>query len=244
MTLFLVLLVIFFAVFTQSLAGFGSALVAMSLLPALLGIRVATPLVALIAVTIELFLLLRYRSALNLRAVWRLTLAAVIGIPLGVLALRRVDEGIVLALLGAVIAGYALYGLLNLTLPELKRPAWAYGFGFLAGMLGGAYNTSGPPAVIYGDCQRWSPAEFKSNLQGFFLLSDAIVVATHGLGRNLVPAVLHSYLWALPIIALGILSGISLDRYLDPASFRKVVLALLVLMGLRMLVTSLLSLVE
>jgi uncharacterized membrane protein YfcA len=233
--LVVLLAVIFFAVFTQSLAGFGSALVAMALLPALVGIHVAAPLVALMAGTIELLLLARYRNALNFQAVWRLALASIIGIPLGVLALRQLDERLILALLGVVIAGYALYGLLNFKLPRLSHHAWAYGFGFMAGMLGGAYNTSGPPAILFGNCRQWTPAEFRGNLAGFFLLNDAIVIATHAWGHNMTPVVLHSYLWALPAIGLGLLAGISLDRYLNPEIFRKVVLGLLVVMGVRLI---------
>jgi len=53
-----VVFIIFLAVFTQSLSGFGSALVAMALLPALIGIHQAAPLVALVMATIEIFLLI------------------------------------------------------------------------------------------------------------------------------------------------------------------------------------------
>jgi hypothetical protein len=41
----LLILIVFFAVFTQSLTGFGSGLIAMALLPELLGIQVAALLV-------------------------------------------------------------------------------------------------------------------------------------------------------------------------------------------------------
>ena len=44
----MMVLAIFLAVFTQSLAGFGSALIAMALLPGIVGIQIATPLVALV----------------------------------------------------------------------------------------------------------------------------------------------------------------------------------------------------
>jgi uncharacterized membrane protein YfcA len=236
---FLLLLVIFLGVFVQSLAGFGSALVAMALLPGLIGIRAASPLVALIAGTLELVLLLRYRDALNLQAVWRLGLAAAAGIPVGVLLLSRLNERWVLGALGLVSAGYALYGLLNIRLPELRRPGWAFAFGFLAGMLGGAYNTSGPPAILYGNSRRWGPAEFKSNLQGFFLLTDALVIGSHALGHNLTPVVLRAYVIALPALGLGILAGVSLDRFLKPQGFRKIVLVLLAVMGSRLLLSAL-----
>jgi hypothetical protein len=226
--------VIFFAVFTQSLSGFGVALVAMAFLPGLVGIQEATPLVALVALLLECYLLLRYRADLNLRAVWPIALASVFGIPLGVWALKGVDESVFLAALGVVIAGYALYALLGVRLPELRHPAWAWGVGFLAGMIGGAYNTSGPPVIIYGDCQRWPPAEFKSNLQGFFMINSVFVIANHALLHNLTPAVWQVFLWSLPAIGLGILLGTSLDRYLDPQRFRKVILILLVIMGVKL----------
>jgi len=231
----LLFLVALLAAFTQSLTGFGSALVSMAVLPGLIGIRTAAPLVTLITVTIDVALLARYRQALNLRAIWRLVVALVLGVPLGILVLRRVDERFVLAILGVVIAGYALYALLSPRLPRLEHPAWAYGFGFIAGVLGGAYNTSGPPVVIYGNCQRWPPSEFKGNLQGFFLVNDLLVIAGHALSQNLTPLVWRDYLIVLPALMVGLFVGGRLDRRVDPALFRKIVLVLLVVMGLRLL---------
>ena len=231
----LLLVVIFLAVFTQSLAGFGVALVAMALLPDLIGIQRATPLVALVGLTLEFFLLLRYREALNINAIWRVALASIIGIPLGIWVLKSVSDRLVLLGLGVVIAGYAIYALLDLHLPSLEKSAWAYGFGLVAGMLGGAYNTSGPPVIIYGNCRRWLPAEFKSNLQGFFMLNSILVVIGHVINQTLTPVVWEDFLWVLPAVGLGIITGISLDRYLDPLRFRKVVLWLLVAMGLRLI---------
>ena len=229
------ILIAFFAAFTQSLTGFGSGLVAMATFPGLIGIRVAAPLVALLCTTIELLLLARYWQALNLRAIRLLVLALILGAPWGILALRRVDEEIVMGFLGAVLAGYALYALLNPRLPELRQPAWTFGFGFVAGVLGGAYNTSGPPVVIYGNCRRWSPAEFRGNLQGFFLVNDLIVITGHTLSRNMTALVLHNYLTIAPALLLGVFLGGRLSRRVDPAVFRKIVLVFLLLMGLRML---------
>ena len=94
MTIFWVGLVVFLAVFTQSLSGFGSALVAMALLPAIVGIRVATPLVALVALALELVLIVRYHQSLEIRSIWRVVLATLIGTPLGVYFLSNVDERI------------------------------------------------------------------------------------------------------------------------------------------------------
>ncbi len=147
------LIVVFLAVFTQSLTGFGSGLVSMAFLPDILGVRTAVPLVVLVTATLEAILLLRFRSAFNLKAVGPLILASIIGIPIGIRALGSLNEKVLLTVLGAVMAGYALYALSNLKLPELKHPAWALVAGFFAGLLSGAYSVGGPPAIIYGSCR-------------------------------------------------------------------------------------------
>jgi len=207
----------------------------MALLPSLIGIQSATPLVALVAVVIEGVLLLRYREALEVHAIWRVVLAAVIGTPLGVLFFSRVDENLALTVLGLVIAGYALYALLGFKLPQLENSLWAYLAGLAGGLLGGAYNTSGPPVIVYADCRRWQPDVFKSNLQGFFIISSVVVLAAHALNGNLTPQVWNAFGWTLPFIGVGLVAGLSLDRWLNPVLFRRVVLVLLILMGIRLM---------
>jgi uncharacterized protein len=234
----LALLLIFFAVFTQTLTGFGSGLVAMAFLPALLGVHTAVPLVILVAASVELIMLIRLRTNFNLKAVWRLALAALPGIPLGVWLLRGLSERSLLLVLGVVMMGYALYALSNLKLPRLEHPAWAYLAGFLSGLLGGAYGVAGPPAILYGNCRAWKPDEFKSNLQGFFLMGDCLVLLTHAVAGNLTPRVWSSYLYALPFIALGLLAGAALERSINPQLFRKLVLVLLAGMGLRFILAA------
>lgn len=236
MTTIFVGLAVFLAVFTQSLSGFGSAMVAMALLPALIGIRVATPLVALVGFSLEIVLIVRYRQSLDVRAIWRVVLSALIGIPLGVYFLSAVDEKVSLTVLGLIIMGYAIYALLGLKMPRLDKPFWAYLAGFLGGVVGGAYNTSGPPVILYADCRRWPPDEFKSNLQGYFVVSSVAVVASHALNGNLMPQVWHFFWWTIPFILVGLVAALSLDHWLNPTIFRKVVLVLLIVMGLRMMI--------
>jgi uncharacterized membrane protein YfcA len=234
MSWFTIPLVVFAAVFVQSLVGFGSAMIAMVLLSAGLGLAVASPLVALMSLTLEAGILARRAAALNLGAVWRVIAGALLGVPLGMLALRRVPERALLPLLGLVIAAYALYGLWGRRLPELRHPAWGFGTGVLAGLLGGAYNTSGPPVIVYGDCRRWAPPEFKSNLQAFFLVADALVVLGHAVAGNLTRTTLGYYALALPAILLGLWLGLRLERRVSPAAFRRLALVVLLVLGARL----------
>jgi len=235
-TLVISILAIFLGAFTQSLTGFGIALVAMAILPSLLGLHIATPLVALTGIVLESIMLIRYRESLQVKSIWRLLVASLIAIPFGVYFLRQLDERFALFVLGLVIAGYALYALIGFRLPELQHPLWAWLTGFACGMLGGAYNTAGPPIVIYGNCRGWSPQEFKSNLSGFFIVNSLMVVSTHFLSGNYTREVMSFFWWCLPALAVGFLAGQSLDKWLNPESFRKIVLMVLIVLGLRLIV--------
>lgn len=234
-TLLFSFLTIFLGAFTQSLTGFGVALVAMAILPSLWGLPIATPLVALTGIILETALLIRYRQSLQMRSIWRLVVASVVAIPFGIYILRQLDERIALFVLGFIIFGYALYALIGFRLPELHHPLWAWLTGLASGMLGGAYNTAGPPIVIYGNCRKWSPQEFRSNLSGFFIVNSVMVVSTHFLSGNITSEVLSVFWWMLPALALGFLAGQSLDRWLNPDVFRKIVLVVLIVLGIRLM---------
>jgi hypothetical protein len=49
--------------------------------------------------------------------------------------------------------------------------------------------------------------------------------------NNVTPAVWCYFLWSIPAMAVGMFAGISLDRYLKPKTFRRIVLVLLVITG-------------
>lgn len=229
--LVLVALIAFAASFIQSVAGFGSALLGMPLLVVVVGIQIASPLVALLGAALEIVLILRYRQHLHVRLVGKLVLAATVGIPLGIYAVKNVDQRIVLGILAIVLIGYGLYGLSKLALPTLDGDGWTYSLGFIAGVLGGAYNTAGPPVIIYGHARRWPAAQFKGNLQGFFLPVSFFIVAGHFLASTVTPVVWQSFLVSLLPLALGIWLGGLAERRIDAERFRKLVLALLILLG-------------
>ena len=158
------------------------------------------------------------------------------GIPFGVLAVKYIESDIVNKILGIVVIGYALYALFAPKLPELAGIAWTYFFGFIAGILGGAYNTVGPPLVIYGNARRWPPDEFKSNLQGLFLVNGIVVIAVHAMSGNVTGEVFQNVFYALPGIILGLAAGFFFSNRINPALFRTIVLIALLFLGASLLI--------
>ena len=232
----IIAIIVFMGAFVQSSIGFGFALVAMPVLVSMLGIHVAAPMVAIAAFLIEIVILLRYREAFNFDIVKQIVIAAIFGIPIGVLTVQYIDGDLVNKFLGVVVIGYALYALFAPTLPQMAGKAWAYLFGFIAGILGGAYNTAGPPVVIYGNARGWPPDEFKSNLQGFFLITGLVVIAVHGINGNLTGDVFQNLLFTIPALALGLAAGFYLSKRINPDVFRNIVLIDLLFLGASLLI--------
>ncbi len=227
-----VLTIVFIGTFTRSAVGFGDALIAMPLL-ALLGvsIRTATPLIALQGFTISVSILSTAWRSADLKAAWRLVLSSLIGIPFGLLFLKNAPEATVKAVLGLVLVSFGLYNLIVPRLPTLRDDRWAFLFGWIAGVLGGAYNTNGPAVVIYSALRNWSPESFRSTLQSYFLPTAVMVLAGHALAGLWTATVWRLYLYALPCILLAVFLGGRLNRVLSGEQFRKAVYAGLVVMG-------------
>jgi hypothetical protein len=219
----------------QGVTGFGSALFGMPFLSQLLTARVATPLFALAALFTELVGIFRYRKSLTLNAIWRVAAAAAIGIPIGVYGVALIDEQIALPILGTVIFSYAAYRLFTPKTPRLENPNWAYPFGFLAGLLSGAYNTGGPGYVVYGTTQGWQPDTFRANLQGLFIVGSSVGLISHFFKGNFNERVLYLWLYATPAFIGGLFIGYALNRYISPIFFTKLVLVMLLLIGLNLI---------
>ncbi len=142
--------IVFFAAFEQTISGFGFSLIVMPLATLALGLKTAAPLVALVGLTLYSINLLRYRESINPHEALRLGGAAALGVPIGIWGLVTLDEGLIKFILGLVLVAYALSSLARPATSRVLSQRWVYLAGVATGCLGGAYNTPGPPLIIYG----------------------------------------------------------------------------------------------
>lgn len=227
--------IVTFAFLIQSMAGFGAGMIAMPLLVQTIGLPLAAPMFVLTALIAKGIMITRYWSAFSLDAIWRLIIASIVGIPLGITFARRIPERMMLILLGLIVVSYALYSLIGPRMVQLRDQRWGFGFGLVTGLLAGAYNTGGPPLIIYGTSQSWEPAEFKGNLQVAYLTSTFALLFFY-VGRGDVTGdVMRYFLLTIPAVLVGMAVGFSLERFVSPVVFRKSVLILLLLLGLTLI---------
>lgn len=221
----------------QGAAGFGLPIVVMPALINLFGVSTASAIVALVATAQAPIFVIRYRRDLNIKVMIPLIVAAYLGIPIGVYLVPRVDSDLVAGALGLILLLYALYAWFTPQLPELSHSAWAYLFGFFSGILAGAYTIGSVAVIIYATSRRWPLAEFKANLQAYFLIINTFLIVNHAVAGNLTEEVWRSSLVALPVAMLALFAGFTMDRYLSGPRFRRLVLLLLVVMGLLLIFT-------
>jgi uncharacterized membrane protein YfcA len=205
------LAVVFLATLIRSAFGFGEALVAVPLLALLIPVEVAVPLAVALSVTVAGVILLQDWRHVHVGSAWRLVMATLAGIPLGLWLLAALDERFVKAILAAVIILFSSYSLAGRR-GELgdDRLAWAFGFG--AGVLGGAYGMNGPPLVIYGALRGWSAEHFRATLQGYFLPASLVGLVGYWLAGLWVPAVTRYYLLSLLPAVAAVLLGRVMNR--------------------------------
>lgn len=232
----LVSLILFTATLTSSAFGFGSALFGMPLLTLVVGLDVATPLVGLAGPTAAAIIASTSWRTIQLGLVWRMVLGTCLGIPVGVWTVNTFPSESLTRILGVCLIGFGLYRLTKAKFPKISHPAWAYPFGFVAGILGGAYNTNGPPVVIYGNLNRWNPEQFRANLQSYFLPTGLAILLSHGIAGLWTTRVVALYGWSLPSILVAIWLGERINQRLQGQRFEQVLCLLLIGLGVLLLV--------
>ena len=203
----------------------------MPLVTLMLGLQTAAPLVAVIALTVYAVNVLRFRRAIKRGEVLRLAAASALGIPVGIWILSGANEAIVQRILGLLLVVFALYNLARPSAHHVVSQRWVYPSGFLAGCLGGAYNTPGPPAIVYGTLRQWPRDEFRAALQTLFLVNGILVVTAHFVAHHMTAQILGLYLYALPALGLGVFLASRVDRRVNRQQFRILVSMLVLILG-------------
>ncbi len=238
----IILGIVFISTLTRSTFGFGDALIAMPLLSLFINIKTATPLIALIAFFIAISILIKNLKRVEFKSAWRLILSSLVGIPIGLWYIKDINENVIKLILGVIILFFAIYNLVKPKLVELKTETYSWIFGFFAGILGGAYNTNGPPIVIYSSLKKWNPQNFRATLQGYFFITGILVIAGHGLAGNFTKEVLKYFVCCLPVVLIAVIIGARINKKIPLEKFHKYIYLMLVILGTVLIINSIYNL--
>jgi len=219
----------------MGLAGFGIGLVSLAFLPYLMSPSEAIVLTTLYAAAFALAIFVPVRRDFTPARVADLIVGTVVGTPLGVWALATFPASVLNRLIGVMLLVAVGLEWRRLYPEKLEGRRWGLGAGVLAGVIGGAVGTPGPPVVLYATTQGWGPRTIKANLQAFFVVNQAVILAGYGWAGLLTDEVWRlAAVFAVPAIA-GVALGVGLFNRVDPVRFRRIVFALLFVSGLALL---------
>jgi uncharacterized membrane protein YfcA len=154
----------------------------------------------------------------------------------GVWVLEALPPSLLKRLIGLILMGVVVIEWYGAYLEKLSGRHWGLCAGGLAGLLGGAIGTPGPPVILYAAAQGWSPRNTKAMLQAFFLVNYSVIVVNHWWAGLLTREV--AWLACLYVVpsAIGVTAGIHLFDRLHQVRFRRLMFALLFVLGLAMCV--------
>ncbi len=211
----------------------------MALLPLVLDLQDAVPMVAVQCLVINVVLWYRHREDFRLQRILPLVAGALVGVPLGVLALSWLPAQGLFAVLGIVMLLYAAQNLR----PSVRQgpplsDRWGPLFGLVSGALGAAFNTGGPPAILYVAWKRLDKGATKATLLGFFCCISFVQVPLLAHQGLLQMEHVRTDLALVPAILLGAGAGLLVYQRLNAARFAKVLVVLIGLAGAQYLLRS------
>lgn len=237
--------VVFLGALTRTTFGFGEAVVSMPLLTLLpVNLYTSVSLMGLVGLTVAILAVTTGWRHVNFKQLIPLIVAALIGIPIGLVMITLVPTRAMTGLLGLALMGHGTYSLTRqaLTSTETKDrlpyPLWGLAFGFASGLLGSAYNFNGVPVAVYGSLRGWSPHNFRSTMQAYFLMSGTLIVAGQGMSGMWNADVFTLYLASLPAMMVAFIAGTVLHRSISSERFQRYVFLLIATLGVVLFVKS------
>ena len=219
------------------LCGFGFSLLAVGILSALLGPRLAIPLDLVAAAASCFSMAWILRRQIVIKDVIGIIVISTLFVPLGTIYLRSFDPSLIMRTLGVLILCTSLISILKLQSAHLftGRP-YRWIAAALAGLLAGAFNTPGPPMVLYAYNCPWPLRRAIANLQLIFSVMTFIVAASF-IAAGLLT--IQITLWGLiytPFVVLFVWLGTKISKRLPLPHLTFIVNLVLLILGLNLII--------
>ncbi len=230
----------FAAAFVTGLAGFAFGMVAAAIwLHALTPIQ-ATALIVAYALLVQGYAVWKLRQALNLRRLMPFIVGSAIGIPAGIFVLKWASPSDLRIAVGVLLILFSLYNLIRPKLPEAKEAGFALDttVGVLNGILGGSTGLGGILPTIWCGMRGWKKDEQRAVFQPTAVATFLMTIVWLGGAGALTADIGWLFAIGLPALFAGSWLGLKLYGRLDEATFRKVVLYVLLLSGVALVTTS------
>src|SRR6266576_2001606 len=220
------------------LSGFAFGLVAASIWLYILNPLQTATLIIAFGLIVQGYSVWKLRRALDWKKLWPFVAGAALGVPVGVSILTWANPAHVRMGVGAFLVLYSLYALFRPAMAPIKAGGAAAdaGVGFVNGVLGGITGLAGILVTIWCGLRGWPKDVQRTVFQpvavAIFLMSAVWIGAKGAITADIIKL----FLIGLPALLAGTWLGLKLFGRIDEATFRKVVLVLLLASGVVLIV--------
>jgi len=226
-----------------SKGGFGGmALLAVPLMSLVIPPIQAAGIMLPIMIPMDVMSVWMYRKAWDRRNLTILIPAATIGITIGGLTARWVNDDIVRLLVGMIAVTFIAYRVLGARLrsetpKEQPEPSRALGlfWGACSGFTSFLAHAGSPPYQVYVLPQRLPKEIYAGTSVIFFATANAIKLVPYGMLGQFSTGNLSVSLFLLPLVPIGVVIGRWLNRRLREDVFYAIVMTAIFLVGVRLI---------
>lgn len=175
----------------------------------------------------------------NRHHLWILLPAAIAGILIGYLLFDLLNEAYLRAILGCVSLGFGLYGLiLGDKTQASPSPLVGRLCGLMAGFTSFVAHAGGPPLNAYLLPLRLAKPEFLATAVVFFAVVNVVKLIPYSLLGQITQENIIVSLLLAPLAWLGVKLGLFIQHKISDRLFKRIILILMVLVGVRLLWTA------
>jgi uncharacterized protein len=228
---------VFSGAFVSGLAGFAFSAVAGGILLHVLEPLEAVPLMMACSVGVQATNLWALRKTVQWKDSLILVLGGALGVPIAVWLLHATDAKIFregFGLMVALYAGYMLFRPSLTYLQQMNRGRNAL-VGFGGGLIGGLTAMPGALPTIWCDMHGVPKNQQRGLVQPFIAAMQLFALALMLMRHDLSSKVLFDLLLSIPALFAGSILGIFAFRHVKDATFRRIVLIVLLASGLMLL---------
>lgn len=239
------MLIVFFSNLVESVAGFGSTILALTLGAQYFPIEELIPILVPLNVLLSAYIVIRYRTEIHWRLLGtRILPFTLIGMPIGIWIFQmapgpslKLAFGVIVSVLGA----FELVRGLKKTYAD-QRPLGLYGsalFLTAGGIMQGLYASGGPFVVYFFSRTVKDKGTFRSTLSFLWLVLNVILTGSLILSSKINAYTLQFSFYLLPFVLAGIFVGTRVHDWVSERQFKQGVYALLSVAGLSLIYRSL-----
>jgi uncharacterized protein len=176
---------------------------------------------------------LEAQHALKWQNIAPFIVGGVVGIPIGTMLLTYLNPAYLRGGVGLLLVIYAVYGLAQPAVKVVPANVFAdTGIGFVNGILAGLTGLPGFIITVWCQFRGWKKDFQRTVFQPVILAAMVANAVSLGIAGVITTDILRLCLIGLPAVVAGLWVGFRLYGKLDDATFRKVILVLLLIAGL------------